>query len=240
MEWQDSGVVLSVRPYGETSAIVELFTRHYGRHLGLVKGGRSRIHRPILQIGNIIRAIWRARLEEHLGFYTVEAQELRAARLMETKAATVGLSYMASLARLLPERDPHSELFDIFNAVVNHLDDPALGALYVVRFEMRILTELGFGLDLNECALTGQTEGLAYVSPKTGRAVCAEAAAPWIARLLPLPPFLLINEITGKFGSPQEVELGAQLTGFFLNRHIYKPRNMPEPGARASYFAMFR
>jgi DNA repair protein RecO (recombination protein O) len=236
MEWQDSGIVLSVRPHGETSAIVELFTRHNGRHAGLVKGGRSRLNRPILQTGNVLRATWRARLEEHLGFYTVEAEELRAARLMESRSGTLGLSYVASLARLLPERDPHPELFDIINHIIGQLDNDLSSAALMVRLEMRMLAELGFGLDVYECALTGTTANLSHVSPKSGRAVCAEAAAPWVSRLLPLPSFL--QQETQRY-SMDDIKNGINLTGFFLNRHIYEPRNLKEPEARARYFSGF-
>lgn len=236
MEWQDSGIILSVKPHGETSAIVELFTRQNGRHAGLVKGGRSRLNRPILQTGNILRATWRARLEEHLGFYTIEAEELRAARLMESREGTLGLSYVASLARLLPERDPHPELFGIINHIIGQLDGSLSSAALMVRLEMRMLAELGFGLDIYECALTGTTANLSYVSPKSGRAVCTDAAAPWISRLLPLPCFL--QRDTQDY-STDDLRNGINLTGFFLNRHIYEPRNLKEPEARARYFSGF-
>ena len=238
MEWQDSGIVLSVRPHGEAAAIVELLTRHYGRHFGLVKGGRSRINRPMLQTGNLLYATWRARLEEHLGFYTIEAERLRAAQLMQGRAQTLGLSYTASLARLLPERDPHPELFEFLNFIIDNLDHDN-GPRDLVRFEMRLLAELGFGLDIYECALTGATEGLAYVSPKTGRAVCAAAAGPWVDKLMTLPVFLCNNgdELPVKI---HDILSGAKLTAFFLQRHVYEPRQLKEPEARARYFSLFK
>jgi DNA repair protein RecO (recombination protein O) len=190
MQWSDEGLVLGLRKHGESGVILELMTRAHGRHLGLVHGGRSHRLRPILQAGNSVHASWRARLDEHLGIYTVEADVLRAARFMGSPLALYGLGTMAALLRLLPERDPHRALYESAMVVAEHLDEPAVAPALFVRFELAVLAELGFGLDLASCAATGRDSDLIYVSPKSGRAVSAEAGEPYRAKLLSLPGFL--------------------------------------------------
>jgi DNA repair protein RecO (recombination protein O) len=236
MDWIDEGIVLSARAHGETSVILDLLTREHGRHGGLVRGGRSRTQRPVLQPGNLVRAHWRARLDEHLGNYTIEGVTLRAASLMESRAATFGVGLVAALVRLLPERDPHSRLFEIAGLVLDHLPDPDVGPALMVRFELAVLTELGFGLDLASCAATGATTDLVYVSPKSGRAVSAEAGAPYAERLLRLPPFLIAS---GSNAAPagDDIAAGFRLTGFFLARDLFEPRGLPEPPARRAFIA---
>src|SRR4051812_1352440 len=155
MEWTDEGIVLGVRRHGESSAIVELLTRGHGRHLGLVRGGSSKRMRPVLQPGNSISAVWRARLDEHLGHYLVEGLHLRAGGLLPDSHALYGLTHIAALVRLLPERDPHAIVFSALEAIVDHLGEAGLAAALVVRFELLMLSELGFGLDLARCAATG-------------------------------------------------------------------------------------
>src|SRR5262249_34864520 len=190
MEWTDEGIVLGVRRHGETHALVELMTAANGRHLGLVRGGASHRLRPVLQPGNGVRATWRARLDEHLGYYTVEGAELRTERLMSSAAASYGIQTLAALLRLLPERDPHPEIYRALAAIADHLGEPDVASVLIVRFELALLAEFGFGLDLSRCAASGEEEGLAYVSPKSGRAVSGRAGEPWKERLLPLPAFL--------------------------------------------------
>ncbi len=189
MEWTDRGIVLGVRKHGETSVIAEIMTRTHGRHMGLVQGGRGRSLRPLLQPGNSVNAVWRARLEDHLGTYKLDAGRLRAARLMESAHATYAVQWLASLLRLLPERDAQPHLHDTLDIVLDTLDDPAIAAEMVVRYESAILNELGFGLDLSACASTGSRDNLVHVSPRTGRAVSREAGAPYADRLLRLPSF---------------------------------------------------
>ncbi len=190
MEWRDEGIVIGVRRHGEASVLLELMTHAHGRHLGLVRGGRSSRLQPMLQAGNSVEVVWRARLDEHLGNYAVEGTNLRAAKLMDSPAALYGLSVLGSLSRLLPERDPHPGLYEALGIVVDALHDAELAAPLVVRFELAILSELGFGLDLSACAATGVREDLAYVSPRTGRAVSAAAGEAWQDRLLTLPAFM--------------------------------------------------
>src|SRR4029079_10202978 len=190
MEWSDEGVVLGVRPHGETAAIVDLFTRAHGRHSGLGHGGRSRRLRPVLQIGNHVDATWKARLADNLGHYNVELRRGFAAPLMEDAAALTAVTSMAALARLLPERDPDPHPLEITLFVLGYLGDAAVWPALVVRWELALLDELGFGLDLASCAATGTMAGLIYVWPNPGRAVSAEAGEAYKDRLLALPRFL--------------------------------------------------
>ena len=178
MQWSDEGVILSVRPHAETGAVLELFTRQHGRHLGLVHGGRSRRLRPVLQIGNHVDATWKARLADNLGHFGVELRKGFAAHVMEDAAALAALTSMAALARLLPERDPHPNLYEVTLFVLGYLDEPQVWPALVVRWELVLLEELGFGLDLASCASTGATADLLYVSPRSGRAVSADAGEP--------------------------------------------------------------
>src|SRR5216684_4313488 len=171
MEWTDDGIVLGTRRHGETSAIVEVMTRDHGRHLGLVRGGSGTRLRPLLQPGNTIRVIWRARLDEHLGHYAVEPLHLHGASQLAAAHVVYGVTHLGALCRLLPERDPHPQIHEALLGILDHLIDAQAAALAVVRFELRLLAELGFGLDLSCCAATGATDELAYVSPKSGRAV---------------------------------------------------------------------
>src|SRR2546423_5000311 len=170
MEWTDEGIVLGVRRQGESSAIVELLTRAHGRHLGLVRGGASSRMRPLLQPGNSLRAVWRARLDEHLGYYQVEGIRLRAATVLASSHAVYGVTHLASLARLLPERDPHEDIFEMLEHTLDDFDDVGGSAAHLIRFEMAMLAGLRFGLDLENCAATGQTTDLIYRSPKSGGA----------------------------------------------------------------------
>ncbi|WP_062115951.1 DNA repair protein RecO [Aureimonas sp. AU40] len=229
MEWREEGIVLGVRRHGETSAVAEVMTRERGRHLGLVRGGRSRKLQPVLQPGNQIEATWRARLDEHLGFMTIEPVLLRAARLMESAVGLHGIQLLAAHIRLLPERDPHPRLYDAIQTIVAHLENPLLAGALILRFEVMLLEDLGFGLDLETCAASGRRDELVYVSPKSGRAVSREAGEPWKDRLLPLPAFL-----AGEAEAPDRTGLaqGFRMTRFFLARHVWEPRALEEPTSR--------
>src|SRR5262249_48370923 len=184
------GVVVGARRHGETSAVVELMTREHGRHLGLVRGGAGARHKPVLQVGNLVSATWRARLDEHLGYYVIEGLDLRAASYLSAAHALYCLNHLSALCRLLPGRDPHQSVFDPLVHTIPPLRDPSLAAPLVAGFEFDPLAELGFGLDLESCAATGKTGELVYVSPKSGRAVSREAGEPWRDKLLALPAFL--------------------------------------------------
>lgn len=238
MEWQDEGIVLGTRKHGETSAILEVMTREHGRHLGLVRGGRSRKQQPVLQPGNRLSLAWRARLDEHLGVFQAEPLAFNAARLLESAMSVYGLLTLAAHLRLLPERDPHAGLYETLGIVIDHLDDPHSAAELVVRFELLVLDELGFGLDLTRCAATGSSDDLAYVSPKTGRAVSREAGKPWHDKMLVLPAFLRRGE--REAADRAGLDAAFRLTGFFFTRHVYEPRALTEPEARASFLAAMR
>ncbi|MCP5081730.1 MAG: DNA repair protein RecO [Alphaproteobacteria bacterium] len=231
MDWSEEGVVLGVRRQGESNAVLELFTRGHGRHLGLVRGGRGRRLRPVLQTGNLVEVTWRARLAEHLGSYTVEALELQAARLMDDPFKLAGLMSMADLTRLLPEREPHERLYDAFQIVLSQIQDDAVWPALLVRWELGLLEELGFGLDLTKCAASGSKDNLIYVSPKSGKAVSAEAGEPYQAKLLPLPAFI----VAGAGGAPEVSDIagGFRLTDHFLQRDVLSPRGISMPQSRA-------
>ena len=240
MEWTDEGIVLGTRKHGEANAILELMTREHGRHLGLVRGGAGSRLRPVLQPGNSVGVTWRARIDEHLGHYLVEGLTLRAAALLSCAHAVYGITYLAALCRLLPERDPHPEVFAELNLVLEQIDERILAAALVARFELSLLADLGFGLDLSECAATGVGSELVYVSPKSGRAVSRAAGQPWRDKLLPLPHFLQSAEsppVLATKLAAQELANAFALTGFFLARDVFEPRGLPLPEARAHFLS---
>jgi len=235
MEWTDEGIVLGVRRHGESSAIIELLTRSHGRHLGLVRGGAGARMRPLLQPGNSVTAVWRARLDEHLGYYQVEGTRLRAATLLASSHAVYGVTHLAALARLLPERDPHEEIYQMLDRTLDDFDDAGGAAAHLIKFELAMLTELGFGLDLDACAATGATTDLIYVSPKSGGAVSRSAGAPFHDRLLRLPAFLRRGEAGLNGWSDDDLRDGFELTGLFLLRHVLEPRGQGHSDARDGF-----
>lgn len=230
MEWKDEGIILAVKRHGESSAICELLTATRGRTLGLVRGGRSRQMRPVLQAGNIVLATWRARLEEHLGNFALEPLELKAGMLMGEAMRLAALTTLTAEAQLLPEREPHPRIYEAMRVVLDALEDEGTWPALLVRWEMGLLDELGFGLDLSRCAATGARENLVYVSPRTGRAVSHDAGFAYHARMLLLPAFLKGSEA----GAPglADVLAGFRLTGYFLDRHVYGPRGIAAPESR--------
>jgi len=234
MDWQDQGFVLAARRHGESDAILTLLTREHGRHLGIVKGGSGRRHRAVVEIGNRITADWHARLSEHLGRFQVELSAPHAAMVLSDPMRLAALSSAcATLDAALPEREPHADVFDDFAELAGALSDQKESwPADFVRWEARLLTTLGFGLDLSHCAVTGETEGLAYVSPKTGRAVSREAAAPYKEKLIELPAFLSTG---GLPADGEALRKGLDLTGYFLERHVFWPHNKPLPAARARF-----
>ncbi len=233
MQWQDRAIILGIKRHGETSVIAEVMTRERGRHLGMVRSGRSRTMQPVLQPGNEVEVTWRARLDEHLGEFRIEPLTLRAARLMETATAVYGVQAMGALLRLLPERDPHPHLFQALEVILDNLHNPADAGELFVRFELAVLNDLGFGLDLTECAATGARSDLAYVSPKSGRAVSRAAGAPWADKMLLLPPFLSGEE--NRAADLDSLNAAFRLTAFFLDRHVYEPRGVEAATAREGF-----
>jgi DNA repair protein RecO (recombination protein O) len=238
MQWTDEALILSVRPHGETAAVVELFALRHGRHVGFVHGGRSRRLRPVLQIGNHVDVTWKGRLPEQLGHFSLELRRGHAAQSMSEPLALAGLAAMAGLLRMLPERDPHPNLYELTMFVLSYLDDESVWPALYARWELALLDELGFGLDLAACAATGAGEGLIYVSPKSGRAVSAAAGEPYRDRLLPLPAFLK----GGAQGAVTraDVALAMDLTGHFLNERALLPRGLAMPEARSRLAELMR
>ncbi|MEM9584478.1 MAG: DNA repair protein RecO [Pseudomonadota bacterium] len=231
MEWRGEGILLSVRRHGENAAIIEVFTPEQGLHAGVVRGGTSRKLAPILQPGAQLDLSWRARLQDHLGAFTVEPVKSRAAQVMGDRTALAGLNAICGLLCFsLAERDPHPELYAQTRDLFDRLgDDPAWPLAYLF-WETALLEALGFGLDLESCAVTGETQDLRYVSPKSGRAVSEKGAGDWADRLLPLPPSL-----RGLIGSDalQEVPTGLQTTGYFLEKWVAPQLgHKPLPAAR--------
>jgi len=232
MEWSEHGIAVGTRRHGETDIILEVVTAAHGRHLGLVKGGRSRRLRPVLQPGNTLALVWRARLHEHLGNFRAEPVTERSAALMASRVGAFGLALAGAYLRLLPERDPHPRLYEALAVMLDCLDRPVLAAELMARFELLLLDELGFGLDLERCAATGVNDGLAYVSPRSGRAISLSAGEPYADRLLPLPAFLLLAPGATE---PAGLEEAFRLTGYFLERHVYQPRDQAMPEGRESF-----
>lgn len=229
MEWIDEGIVLSARKHGETSAIATLLTSLHGVHVGLVRGGGTSRARGILQPGNRVHARWRARLSEHLGTYTCELIHSFAAARLDDPIRLAGLSAACAVTEeALAERQAHPAVFEGLLALLEEMEGDSWPSAYV-RWELDLLREAGFGLDLSRCAATGRNDQLTYVSPKSGRAVSLSAGEPYKGKLLPLPSFLLSE---GQAGSPGEVAEGLKLTGFFLENHVFSHRDRPPPPAR--------
>jgi DNA repair protein RecO (recombination protein O) len=231
MEWSDEGIVVGVRTHGESSAIVTLLTRANGRHAGLVRGGIGRRLRGILQPGNEVSARWRARLAEHLGHLECELVRAHAAALLDDGLRLAGLDAACAMASAsLPEREPHVFIFNGLKSFLHALseDDPAWPSIYV-KWEIELLSELGYGLDFRSCAATGRNDQLAYVSPRSGQAVSLAAGEPYRNKLLPLPRFLLED---GTTRDAREIADGLRLAAFFLERHALRAPRQGLPAAR--------
>jgi DNA repair protein RecO (recombination protein O) len=221
MNWTDEAIVLSARPHGETSLLVQLLTRSHGRHAGLARGGRGARSRAAWAPGALVEAHWQARLAEHLGHLRGELLHGHASALMEDAARLACLAALVAVAEAaLPEREPAEPIYAATREVLDRLERGDAWATAYIQWELMLLAELGFGLDLARCGATGATENLTHVSPKTGRAVSAAAAAPYLERLLPMPG---ASDLAGWL----------RLTGFFLGRHVWAERG--EPAARARF-----
>ncbi len=232
MNWRDQGALLSVRRHGETSAIIEVFTENHGRHAGVVRGGASRKQAPVLQPGSQLDVEWHARLDEHIGTFRVEPLLTRAAQVMDSRAALAGLNAICGLLKFaLPEREPHPRLYAATQDLLNSLAAPDDLPRDYLMWELLLLEDLGFGLDLATCAVTGMSESLAFVSPRTGRAVSREAAGDWAEKLLPYP------DLTSKNGSIA----GLKTTGYFLEHWLaHSLGDRPLPDARGRLVAILR
>ena len=237
MEWRDQGILLSARKHGETSSIIEMFTPTQGRHVGVVRGGTSRKIAPILQPGAQLDVVWRARLEDHIGSFSVEPVRSRAAVAMGDRLALAGLNTVTALLSFcLPEREAHVALYASTQALLDLLGQSDIWPLAYLQWELGLLEEMGYALDLTACAVTGATEGLCYVSPKSGRAVSVKGAGEWVDRLLPLPDVLRGE---GE-GTDAEIAQGFVTTGYFLESHLAQDLGgKPLPKARARFVEAF-
>jgi DNA repair protein RecO (recombination protein O) len=229
MNWNSEGYVLSVRKHGETSAIIDVLTPDYGRHLGLVRGGISRKIRPVLQPGNKINVEWNARLSEHLGSFKVEPLVSNAAQIMEDRLSLSALNSLCAIAReCLPEREVHLDVYQAFGVVLNNIGIHEIWPALYIKWESGLLSAMGYGLDLKSCAATGSKDNLTHVSPRSGRAVSAEAAEPYEEKLFLLPKFLISNSSF----NPADLRSGLELTGFFLETRLQWGVNKTLPDER--------
>ena len=237
MEWRDQGILLSVRRHGESAEIAEVFTPGHGRHAGVVRGGTSRKLAPVLQPGAQLDITWKARLQEHMGGFAVEPLRSRSAQVMGDRMALAGLNTVTALLCFsLPEREPHPALYQRTEALLDLLGQSEIWPLAYLHWEVALLEDLGFGLDLTSCAVTGATEGLAYVSPRTGRAVPRAGAGDYADRLLALPPCLLRQGDA----PDEEIAQGFRLTGYFLSEHLAPDLGRkPLPEARQRFVDLF-
>jgi DNA repair protein RecO (recombination protein O) len=238
MEWRDQGILLSSRTHGENAAIIEVFTPERGRHAGIVRGGASRKQAPVLQPGAQLDVAWRARLEDHLGTYSAELIRSRAATSLGDRLSLAGLNAVTSLLLFaLPEREAHLRLYQKTEALLDLLGQPDLWPLAYLQWELLLLDDMGFGLDLSTCAVLGHgANDLSYVSPRTGRAVSAKGAGEYASRLLPLPACLL-----GQGPAPDsEIAEGFRVTGHFLQSQLAPELgNKPLPEARQRFVDRF-
>ncbi len=238
MDWTDRGIVLSARRHGESAVILALMTETHGRHLGIVQGGAGRRARGLYEPGNLVSAVWRARLEEHLGTFSCELVKAQAAPVLDDPLRLAGLSALcAVIEAALPEREAHPILYAHVSELIEALETPDWPERYV-GFELALLRELGFGLDLSSCAATGRNDQLIYVSPRSGRAVSASAGEPYRDRLLALPAFLTGDH--GATATPEEIVQGLRLTGYFLDRTVFSHAPKGEPPARARFVDRLR
>jgi len=240
MEWQDEGIVLSANRFGEHDALLELMTRTHGRARGYVKAGMSRRNKANLQVGNRLSVSWRARIETNLGRFTHELIHSPLGLMLGDGNRVSALSAItAVVASTMPERETHEGLFERLEAVVALLEetdgDIALWAGALAKLELAILKELGYGLDLSQCAGTGTTENLRYVSPKTGRAVSQEAGGPYKGKLLPLPPFMTEGRLSD--ASMHDALDALRTTGYFLDRFVWVVSGKGMPPARDRFLS---
>lgn len=236
MEWADEGIVLAAHRLGENGMVASVLTREHGRHPGLVHGGAGKAKRGLLQPGNRLKLWWRSRLAEQLGTYRIELMDAHAAALFDDPGALAALASACALCEVaLPEREAHPAAFAALEALLAALTSPSWPSVYV-HWELALLRDLGYGLDLTQCAATGGNDGLAFVSPKTGRAVSLSAGEPYRDKLLALPAFL----VQGGEGDKAAVREGLQLAGFFLDRHVLAPHHLPMPAARSRLVDRFR
>lgn len=230
-EWSDRAISLGLRRFGETGAILEVFAREQGRRRGLIYGGASRTKRAPMQSGNTLAVTWKARVDDSLGFFSLAETEFeRASVHMANGEALAALSAITEiLAAALPEGEPKPALYDAAETLLDQLSNEDVWPALFVRWELGLLTMLGYGLDLSRCALSGANDGLTHVSPKSGRAVRGSEAGEYLGRLLALPAFLSDSRAPA---TPQDIHNGFRLTGHFLGERLFADLNKPVPEAR--------
>lgn len=229
-EWSDRAISLGLRRFGETGAILEVFSREQGRRRGMVYGGSSQKKRAPMQPGNTLLVTWKARADDSLGFFTAETDVERAAVHMADAEALAGLSALSELlAAVLPEAEAKPALYDAAETVLDMLGHSDVWPALFIRWELGLLSMLGYGLDLTSCAVSGANDGLTHVSPKSGRAVRGSEAGDYLDRLLPLPAFLTDNRAPA---TPVDIRAGFRLTGHFLAERLFADLNKPVPEAR--------
>lgn len=232
MEWEGPAIVLDARPYNEADALVTVLTEAHGAHRGLARGGASRRHAALWQRGNLVQARWVARLSDQLGSLTAELVHAGAAGVMDDPLRLAVLNAACAVAEgALPEREPHPIVFGGLVGLVAELASDPAAVETLVRWEAALLAELGYGLDLSACAVTGRADDLRHVSPRSGRAIGAGAAGIWEDRMLPLPGFLL-----GGAGDAAQWRDGLRLTGHFLARDAFGHQHRPLPAARVMLY----
>ena len=238
-EWSDQALILSVRPYAEHDAVVNVLTTSHGRQAGLVRGGQSSKHRGTLQPGNKVDVFWRARLAEHLGAMQIDMVTPHASVVLDDGFRLAGLSSVcAVMEACLPEREPAHAVYDATEAVIGMITSEELGDQWLggyIRWEIGMLSIAGYALDLERCGVTGDREGLEYVSPRTGVAVTRAGAGIHVDRLLPLPRFL---GGCGEKTLEEDLLAGMQLTGHFLERRVFGVHHQPLPHARERLMAL--
>jgi DNA repair protein RecO (recombination protein O) len=221
MKWSDEGIIISTRPFGENSRIISILTPNYGRHAGLIKIPKSR-SRLSLEVGTFVDATWNARLSEHLGQWNFETIAAMGAKLLSLPLPLTVLSSACSLTDLcLVERHPYPRLYDLLKSFIEELIISPNDLTPYVNYELALLKDLGFGLDLSVCAATGQKNDLIYISPKTGRAVSREAGEPYKEQLLPLPQYWIHEN------AQPEIRTSLQVTGYFLTQHLTQHHGLP-------------
>lgn len=233
MIWTDHAIVLSTRKHGENSVIANVLTREHGRHAGLVRGGAGKRLSPLLQPGNLLRVEWKGRLDEHLGTFQVEMEESYSAKAMTNRDMLIKLNLVCAMCEsCLPERQHIDGLFGSTLLLFSILEESRLWPEVYQNWELGLLNELGYGLDLTACAATGQTGDLIYISPKSGKAISRDAGEPYKNKLFPLPYHLLVDEVM-----PTKNDLLATLkiTEHFIERFILTPVGKKIPSARQRF-----
>ncbi len=233
MQWQDEAIILSARKFGEGSAIVTLLASEHGVCSGMVRSVSGKKNRAIYQVGNKVDVTWRGRLAEQLGGFSAEVVKAYSSLVLQNNIQLMALCSACYLVeKCLPEREPHPHMYQLLLQLLHAIAHDENWLPFYVQFELELLQELGFGLDLSECAATGELEELVYVSPKSGRAVSKAAGEPYRTKMLALPPFLLENEENDAI-TMLEIKNGLALTGYFLNKYVYMPHGWELPDVRA-------